>query len=93
MLAFSLMDYLIENDPSACNYAAGGFKDFSRIASSDAVMWRDICINNPDQIIKHIKGYQQTLTKLSDLIENNQSDQLEQLFLDAKKARDGWLND
>lgn len=93
MLAFSLMDYLIDNDPNACDYAAGGFKDFSRIASSDAVMWRDICINNPDQIIKHIKGYQQTLNKLSDLIENNQSDQLEQLFLEAKKARDNWLND
>jgi prephenate dehydrogenase len=50
MLAFSLMDYLIQSHSNALDYAAGGFKDFSRIASSDATMWRDICINNPNEI-------------------------------------------
>ena len=93
MLAFGLMEYLISNDPNACDYAAGGFKDFSRIASSDAVMWRDICINNPEQIVKHIEGYQQTLSQLSDLIKNNQSEELETLFSNAKSARDHWLED
>jgi len=93
MLAFGLMDYLISNDPDAGHYAAGGFKDFSRIASSDAVMWRDICLNNPDQIVKHIKGYQQVLDKLSSLIENNQAESLEKLFADAKSARDEWIKD
>jgi prephenate dehydrogenase len=93
MLAFGLMDYLISNDPDAGHYAAGGFKDFSRIASSDAVMWRDICLNNPDQIVKHIKGYQQVLDKLSGLIENNESDALENLFSEAKSARDEWIKD
>jgi prephenate dehydrogenase len=84
---------LISNDPDAGHYAAGGFKDFSRIASSDAVMWRDICLNNPDQIVKHIKGYQQVLDKLSSLIENNQAESLEKLFADAKSARDEWIKD
>lgn len=93
MLAFSLMDYLIASNPQACNYAAGGFKDFSRIASSDAVMWRDICINNPEQIVKHIEGYQQSLNKIANLIKNNQSEALEHLFTDAKSARDAWLKD
>jgi len=93
MLAFGLMDYLITNNPDACDYAAGGFKDFSRIASSDAIMWRDICLNNPKDIVKHIKGYQQALDKLSTLIENNQSEELEKLFSDAKSARDSWLKD
>ena len=93
MLAFSLMDYLIASNPQACNYAAGGFKDFSRIASSDAVMWRDICINNPEQIVKHIEGYQQSLAKIANLIKNNQSEALEHLFTDAKSARDTWLKD
>ncbi|MDG2394897.1 prephenate dehydrogenase/arogenate dehydrogenase family protein [Candidatus Thioglobus sp.] len=93
MLAFSLMDYLIASNPQACNYAAGGFKDFSRIASSDAVMWRDICINNPEQIVKHIEGYQQSLDKIANLIKNNQSEALEHLFIDAKSARDAWLKD
>lgn len=93
MLAFSLMDYLMSNNPDACHYAAGGFKDFSRIASSDALMWRDICINNPEQIVKHIKGYQQGLDKISNLIKTNQPEALEQLFHDAKSARDSWLKD
>ena len=93
MLAFGLMDYLISNDPDACHYAAGGFKDFSRIASSDAVMWRDICINNPEQIVKHIEGYQKSLDNIANLIKNNQPEALEKLFSDAKSARDGWLKD
>ena len=93
MLAFGLMDYLITKNPDACDYAAGGFKDFSRIASSDSIMWRDICLNNPTDIVKHIKGYQQALDKLSTLIENNQSEDLEKLFSDAKSARDSWLKD
>ena len=93
MLAFSLMDYLISSNPEAYKYAAGGFKDFSRIASSDAVMWRDICINNPDQIVKHIEGYQKSLDKVANLIKNQQPKELEKLFLDAKSARDSWLKD
>jgi prephenate dehydrogenase len=93
MLAFGLMNYLVTNNPDACDYAAGGFKDFSRIASSDAVMWRDICLNNSTDIVKHIKGYQQALDKLSNLIENNQSEALEKLFVEAKSARDDWIKD
>ncbi len=93
ILAFGLMDYLINNNPDACHYAAGGFKDFSRIASSDAVMWRDICINNPEQIVKHIEGYQQNLTNIANLIKTNQPKKLEKLFTDAKSARDNWLQD
>ena len=91
MLAFSLVNYLISKNPSASIYAAGGFKDFSRIASGDAVMWRDICIQNKDQIISHIKGYQKTLNSLVDAIENENSDELDLLFTSAKKTRDSWV--
>lgn len=93
MLAFGLMDYLIESNPDACDYAAGGFKDFSRIASSDAIMWRDICLNNSEDIVKHIQGYQQALDKLSDLVKNKESDALHKLFSEAKSARDDWIKD
>ncbi|WXU00823.1 MAG: Cyclohexadienyl dehydrogenase [Catillopecten margaritatus gill symbiont] len=92
MLAFSLMDYLMDSDANALDYAAGGFKDFSRIASSDASMWRDICINNPDEIVKHIEGFQQSLSKLSRLIKEGQAREIETLFINAKTARDDWLN-
>lgn len=92
MLAFSLMDYLIENNSDALNYAAGGFKDFSRIASSDSAMWRDICINNPDEIVKHMTGFQQSLDKLSDLIKNGKTQEIEQLFTKARNARNEWVH-
>ncbi len=92
ILAFSLMDYLRDNNPDAMNYAAGGFKDFSRIASSDSLMWRDICLNNSVDIIKHINGYQQVLNKLANLIENRQSQTLENLFSEAKSMRDAWYS-
>jgi len=91
MLAFSLVNYLISKNPSASIYAAGGFKDFSRIASGDAVMWRDICIQNKDQIIDHIKGYQKTLDSLVDAIKNENSNELDLLFTNAKKTRDSWV--
>jgi prephenate dehydrogenase len=92
MLAFGLMDYLISNNPDAIDYAAGGFKDFSRIASGDSVMWRDICLNNAEEITKHIANYQKTLDKLSSLISAHKSKDIEKLFKDAKSARDKWLD-
>jgi prephenate dehydrogenase len=93
MLAFSLMDYLTGNGKSVLDYAAGGFKDFSRIASSDAFMWRDICFNNSDDIVKHIKGFQGSLDKIVDFIEKGKTQEIERLFIDAKTARDNWLKD
>ena len=91
MLAFSIMNYLISQHPSAGLYAAGGFKDFSRIASGDPIMWRDICLNNKGAIVKHIKGYRSTLDNLVSTIEAEESDAIEALFKDAKITRDQWL--
>ena len=91
MLAFSLVNYLISQNPSASIYAAGGFKDFSRIASGDAEMWRDICLQNKEQIISHIKGYQKILDSLVDAIEDKNSEKLDLLFTNAKNTRDSWV--
>ena len=91
MLAFSLVNYLVNQNPTASIYAGGGFKDFSRIASGDAIMWRDICLQNKDQIISHLKGYQSTLNDLLEAIGDENSEELEHLFTTAKKTRDSWL--
>ena len=91
MLAFSLVNYLVNQNPTASIYAGGGFKDFSRIASGDAIMWRDICLQNKDQIISHLKGYQSTLNDLLEAIGDENSEKLELLFTTAKKTRDSWL--
>jgi len=91
MLAFSLVNYLVDQNPNASIYAGGGFKDFSRIASGDAIMWRDICLQNKNQIMNHLKGYQSTLDDLLEAINDEDSDKLSQLFTTAKKTRDSWL--
>ena len=92
MLAFSLVNYLISKHPEASVYAAGGFKDFSRIASGDAIMWRDICLNNRDAIVEHIKGYQDSLNALVNAINSQNKEQLESLFSEAKNTRDSWVD-
>ena len=91
MLAFSLVNYLVDQNPNASIYAGGGFKDFSRIASGDAIMWRDICLHNKNQIMSHLKGYKSTLDDLLEAINDEDSEKLGQLFTTAKKTRDSWL--
>jgi len=90
ILAFNLVGMLAERDD--CNevlrYAAGGFKDFSRIASSDAVMWRDICLSNSEAILDLIQQYQQGLSDLEHAIRNQDGESLKTVFERAKQARD-----
>ena len=59
MVAYNLVNYLGKRDDaeSIFNYAAGGFYDFTRIASSDPTMWADICVANKDEIINSINGF------------------------------------
>ncbi len=93
LLAFSVVDLLSDNKniSNIFDFTAGGFKDFTRIASSDPTMWRDISLNNSDAIIKWLKDYQITLEKIINMIENNDSDQLFQLFNNAKNTRDKYV--
>ena len=92
ILAFSLMDYLISSENSnVFDYAASGFKDFSRIASSDAIMWRDICFANKKELLQQISNYKNTLDNIYNIIDNSKSKQLENVFIRSKKVRDKWL--
>lgn len=95
LLAFAIVDLLADNKelPEVFEFTAGGFKDFSRIASSDPTMWRDITQNNSTAIVKWLKNYQTELNKIIDLVENNQQQALFQLFSDAKKTRDECMLD
>jgi prephenate dehydrogenase len=73
-------------------YAAGGFRDFTRIASSHPEMWRDICMANSDQLLKEISRYSSELDKVKKFLEEKNSQALEKLFADARAARERWLN-
>ncbi len=90
MLAFSLVSHLskMSNQDEIFGYAAGGFRDFTRIASSDPVMWRDVCLANGDALLELIEGYQQELDQISQAIRNQDADTLYELFRDAKHTRD-----
>jgi len=90
ILAFNLVGMLAERDDcdDVLRYAAGGFKDFSRIASSDAVMWRDISLSNSEAILGLIQQYQQGLSELEHAIKNKDGETLKTVFERAKQARD-----
>ncbi|NIO06972.1 MAG: prephenate dehydrogenase/arogenate dehydrogenase family protein, partial [Deltaproteobacteria bacterium] len=68
-------------------YCAGGFKDFTRIASSRAEIWRDICLVNPEAINKGIGDYVKRLEKVKRWIESGRGDLLEKEFQRASDFR------
>ena len=90
VLAFNLVGMLAERDDcdDVLRYAAGGFKDFSRIASSNPAMWRDICLTNSDAILTLLEQYQQGLSQIITAIKQQDSDTLMTVFNRAKQARD-----
>jgi len=92
VLAFGLVDTLskMSDRDEIFQYAAGGFRDFTRIASSDPVMWRDICIENSASIIRIMDQYIQDLEALKQLIASADMDAIEKLFSSAKKVRDRY---
>jgi prephenate dehydrogenase len=73
------------------SFAAGGFRDFTRIASSSPEMWRDIASANREALLADIASYQQQLGQLAELIRNADSVQLGQIFETARNARNAWL--
>lgn len=95
LLAFSLVDTLAKLDDKReiFEFAAGGFRDFTRIASSDPQMWHDICVHNQPALLKMLDCFGNDLDKLREAIANNDSDYLLQVFTRAKSARDQFCDD
>lgn len=95
LLAFNLVGMLAQGDDvdEVLRYAAGGFKDFSRIASSDPVMWRDICLSNSGAILDLLQQYQRDMGLLEQAIKQKDGDYLIKVFERAKVARDTRFND
>ncbi|WP_130537342.1 prephenate dehydrogenase [Thiomicrorhabdus indica] len=90
LLAFALVEMLHEHPElgNVFKYTAGGFRDFTRIASSDATMWRDISVTNHKAIAKWLTEYRDYLSDMIPLVENQNADALYELFETAKHARD-----
>ena len=90
VLAYELISTLSHSAVSdnVFNYAAGGFEDFSRIASSDPVMWRDICLENKQALLGMITEFEQHLDQLKSHIINDNGEAILQVFSEAKATRD-----
>lgn len=95
VLAFALVASLARFGASdeIFHYAAGGFRDFTRIASSDPLVWRDICIANRDAILDVTAQFQRDLEQLRETIARADGAALEQEFAFAKQARDRFIED
>jgi prephenate dehydrogenase len=94
MLAFSLVDVLArmkEND-EIFRYAAGGFRDFTRIASSNPVMWKDICLANREALSEMMERYIGEMSELAAVIRAGDGDRLLEIFSRAKAARDRYVD-
>jgi prephenate dehydrogenase len=90
VLAFTLVDSLARmgDHEEIFAYAAGGFRDFTRIASSDPVMWRDICLANGGAIQSVIDRFIEDLRVVDRAVQESDGERLLEIFTCAKQARD-----
>jgi prephenate dehydrogenase len=79
------------NSAQLFGYAAGGFRDFTRIASSHPEMWRDICVANHDALLAELKRYGEQLESIRALLAAGDAVGLEEVFAQARAARNRWL--
>jgi prephenate dehydrogenase len=77
--------------PQLFALAAGGFRDFTRIAASSPEMWRDICVSNRDLILADLARYRAELERIMELLREGDAAGLETLFAQARAARNRWL--
>lgn len=91
-IAYSLVDTLAQDigNPNIFRYAAGGFRDFTRIASSDPVMWHDIMRANKDSVLKALDLFIDNLSRMRAAVAKEDGDYLLSVFTRAKSARDQY---
>lgn len=94
MVAYSLVN-AVEGydrfDESILKYSAGGFRDFTRIASSDPAMWRDIAMMNTPAVLEMMDYFTEYFARLRALISAGDAAGLEQFFAESKRSRDAIL--
>jgi prephenate dehydrogenase len=93
VLAYALVHDVCKRNNSAqlFSFAAGGFRDFTRIASSHPEMWRDICLANRDALLQELKQFANELGTIRKLISKGDGAALEKLFTAARDARNKWI--
>lgn len=92
LLSFALVhDLAVREDASMFfDFAASGFRDFTRIAASHPEMWRDICLANRQALLVELESYQAQLDELRHALASRDSERLEEVFSIARQARRAW---
>ena len=92
MLAYAYVHQIAEHPDGQTylDFAASGFRDFTRIASSHPAIWTDICMANKDSLLDLLAGQQQALAYLQNLLQSNDADALYRYFEEAQHTRDDW---
>lgn len=95
LLAYVLVDLLVRQDDHHALFecTASGFRDFTRIAASDPVMWRDICLANDKAIVRWLQRYREDLGELIAAIERGDGQWLFDTFTRARHAREKYVRD
>jgi cyclohexadieny/prephenate dehydrogenase len=78
-------------DTEVIKFSAGGFRDFTRIAASDPVMWRDVFLNNKEAVLEMLGRFSEDLTALQRAIRYGEGETLYRLFTEARATRRGII--
>lgn len=94
MVAYSLVNAVGSYDhyeENILEYSAGGFRDFTRIASSDPTMWRDIALTNRDALVEMMEHFEKFFAELKEDVRQGNDEKLFSSFLRSKQLRDAIL--
>ena len=93
VLAFAYVRQILEHADGATylDFAASGFRDFTRIASSHPAIWRDICLANRDSLRGLLAGQRRQLERVEQMLADADAEGLYRYFAAAKQTRDDWL--
>jgi len=96
LIAYNIVDTVADLEATTkaevFKYAAGGFRDFTRIAASDPVMWRDIFVNNREAVIEMLGRFSEDLTALQRAIRRGDGELLEEVFTRTRAIRKGVVD-
>tara|TARA_B100001063_G_C16708632_1_gene526731 strand:+ start:451 stop:1365 length:915 start_codon:yes stop_codon:yes gene_type:complete len=97
LVAYSIVGTVTELEDQlkteVIKYSAGGFRDFTRIAASDPVMWRDVFLNNSGAVLEMLGRFIEDLTALQKSIRWKDGDALEKLFSKTRDIRKGIISE
>ncbi len=88
LVAFCLVDCVRElsREINLFKYTGGGFKDFTRIAKSDPVMWKDIFLENGENLLKALKTFKDSLEKLEELVREGREEEIVEYLKGAREC-------